>query len=149
MRSVVQRVSMGQVVVDGKLIANIGKGIVALVGFQAGDSEKEFLFVLDKLINLRIFEDLEDKMNLSIQDINGELLVIPNFTLYGDCRNGRRPSYSNAAKPNDARILFQTFCETVRSCFPKVQFGEFQADMKVSLLNDGPVTLLIDSDKRF
>ncbi|PKM51869.1 MAG: D-tyrosyl-tRNA(Tyr) deacylase [Firmicutes bacterium HGW-Firmicutes-7] len=149
MRSVVQRVSMGQVVVEDSLVASIEKGIIALVGFKEGDDEKEFSYILDKLLNLRIFEDNEDKMNLSIQDIDGDILIIPNFTLYGDCRSGRRPSYSNASKPSDAKLQFERFSEKVKEHFTKVVFGIFQADMKVTILNDGPVTLLIDSDKQF
>lgn len=149
MRTVVQRVTLGQVVVEESIVASIGAGIIALVGFQEGDCEKDFIYTIDKLINLRIFEDSEGKMNLSIQDMDGELLLIPNFTLYGDCRHGRRPSYSNAAKPHEARVLFESFCNVVRKNFSKVQFGIFQADMKVTILNDGPVTLLIDSDKQF
>lgn len=149
MRAVVQRVSSAEVVVDEKPIAHIGKGIMVLVGFKEGDSEKEFAFIIDKIINLRIFEDSEGKMNLSVIDVEGEVLIVPNFTLYGDCRNGRRPSYSTAAKPESARNLFEAFEAKIKDNYNKVQFGEFQADMKVTLLNDGPVTLLIDSEKQF
>lgn len=149
MRAVVQRVSFAEVVVEGKQIAHIGKGIMVLIGFKEEDDDKEITYMIDKLLNLRIFEDLEDKMNLSVMDIKGEVLVVPNFTLYGDCRQGRRPGYSAASKPESARTLFQTFKTRIKERFNKVQFGEFQADMKVTLLNDGPVTLLVDSDKQF
>lgn len=149
MRAVVQRVSFADIVVEGKQIAHIEKGIMVLIGFKEEDSDKEILYVIDKILNLRIFEDLEDKMNLSVLDIQGEILVVPNFTLYGDCRQGRRPSYSNASKPESARALFQAFESSIKERFDKVQFGQFQANMKVKLLNDGPVTLLIDSDKQF
>lgn len=149
MRAVVQRVSFAEVVVEEKAIAHIDKGIIVLVGFKEEDSDKEINYIIDKILNLRIFEDSEDKMNFSIIDIKGEVLIVPNFTLYGDCRQGRRPSYSTAAKPESARVLFHNFELKITERFTNVKFGEFQADMKVTLLNDGPVTILIDSEKQF
>lgn len=147
MRAVIQRVSMAQVVVEGKKIADIKKGILALIGFIESDNDKTFTYMMDKMLNLRIFEDDKGKMNLSVKDIEGEVILVPNFTLYGDCRHGRRPSYSSAASPQAAKSIFQDFCSLFQGAYSKVQFGQFQADMKVSLLNDGPVTLLLDSEK--
>lgn len=149
MRAVVQRVSFAQVVVEDVTISHIDKGIMVLVGFKEDDDEKDIDYIIDKMINLRIFEDENQKMNLSVLDIEGEILIVPNFTLYGDCRQGRRPSYSNALKPESAKETFKIFQNKAKERFIKTQFGEFQADMKVTLLNDGPVTLLIDSDKQF
>lgn len=149
MRVVLQRAFSGKVVVDDKTIGEIGKGIVALVGFGATDDEKAMDYMIDKVTNLRIFEDEQDKMNLSVKDIDGEVLIVPNFTLYGDCRRGRRPSYSSGAPVKEASVLFETFVNKFRASYPKIATGQFQADMKVTLLNDGPVTLLLDSDKEF
>lgn len=149
MRAVIQRVTYGNVEVEGKSIGSINNGLVVLLGILETDNEEVYKYMCDKIINLRVFEDEEGKMNLSLKDINGELLIIPNFTLYGDCRKGRRPSYSTAAKPDEASKIFTEFCEYVKDNFDKVQTGKFQADMKVSLLNDGPVTLLLDSDRKF
>jgi D-tyrosyl-tRNA(Tyr) deacylase len=149
MRAVIQRVSYGKVVVEGDIVGQIDKGLVVLIGIQDGDDKDVYKYMCDKLINLRVFEDNEDKMNLSLVDIDGGLLIIPNFTLYGDCRKGRRPSYASSAKPEEARRIFNEFCEYVKERFPKLQTGKFQADMDVTLLNDGPVTLLLDSDREF
>lgn len=149
MRAVLQRAFSGNVVVDDQVIGEIGKGVVALVGFSSGDDEKAMDYMIDKITNLRIFEDDQDKMNLSVKDIEGQVLIVPNFTLYGDCRRGRRPSYSHGAPVKEAAILFEKFVERFKASFQAVQTGQFQADMKVTLLNDGPVTLLLDSDKEF
>lgn len=149
MRAIVQRVSEAQVVVDSKIIGAIQQGIMVLIGFNSTDGEKELQYILDKLIHLRIFEDELGKMNRSVLDISGGILIVPNFTLYGDCRHGRRPSYSEAALPAEARGLFDRFCSLAKSQYSQVEQGEFQAKMQVSLLNDGPVTLLIDSEKTF
>ena len=149
MRAVVQRVSHAQVCVHGEIIASIQQGILVLLGIESADNEKVYSYVLDKLVHLRIFEDDEGKMNRSVKDINGDLLIIPNFTLYGDCRKGRRPSYIAAAQPEEAKQKFEDFCLLASQEYPKVQTGQFQEDMKVELLNDGPVTLLIDSNKEF
>ncbi|MCT4543745.1 MAG: D-aminoacyl-tRNA deacylase [Vallitalea sp.] len=149
MRAVVQRVKHTSVEVEGKVIADIEKGILVLVGFMGEDDEKVYDYMLDKIINLRIFEDENDKMNLSVKDINGEIMIVPNFTLYGDCRKGRRPSYISAAKPDHARYIFESFIKQANIKYDKIKQGIFQADMKVNILNDGPITLLLDSDKMF
>ena len=146
MRVVLQRVLEASVKVDDKCIGSISQGIVALVGFNDTDNEKTMSYALDKILNLRIFEDEEGKMNLSLIDLNLGLLIIPNFTLYGDCRKGRRPSFSTAAKVEDARNLYEKFINMSKEAYSIIETGEFQADMKVLLINDGPVTLLIDTD---
>ena len=145
MRAVIQRTGYASVNVDGKIVGEIGKGIMALVGFEPTDDEKVMDYMLDKTVNLRIFEDENDKMNLSLRDIDGELLIVPNFTLYGDARRGRRPGYSDAAEE-----MFRRFVEKAEQAgLKKVKSGIFQADMKVELLNDGPITILLDSDRNF
>lgn len=149
MRAVIQRVSESSVQVDGKVVGEIGKGIMVLLGVEEGDTEKEAQYIADKVIGLRIFEDEEGKMNHSLQEVGGELLAISQFTLLGDARKGRRPSYSNAARPEEANRLYEYFVEKVRATGTKVEKGIFQADMKVSLVNDGPVTILLDSQKVF
>ncbi len=150
MRAVLQRVSEAKVVVEDVCIGEIQKGIVALIGIAETDTEKTMSYILDKIVQLRIFEDEAEKMNLSLQDIQGELLLIPNFTLYGDARKGRRPSYTSGASPAIAHELFQQFSNMAKTYpLPNIAFGQFQADMKVSILNDGPVTLLLDSEKIF
>ena len=149
MRVVVQRVKHASVKVEGEWIGEIGKGILVLVGFLDNDDMKVYDYMLDKIINLRIFEDEDDKMNLSVKDIEGEIIIVPNFTLYGDCRKGRRPSYSVAAKPDKARMIFDEFIKRANEKYDGIKQGMFQADMKVELLNDGPVTLLLDSEKVF
>lgn len=145
MRAVLQRVSSASVKVDGNIIGEIGNGIVALVGFIPEDGEKAFEYMADKLIHLRIFEDEGGKLNRSVLDIGGGLLLVPNFTLYADCRQGRRPSFSASSPAETARIQFEAFCRIVKDKFSAVQTGEFQADMKVSLVNDGPVTLILEA----
>ena len=149
MRAVLQRVSYASVEVDGLTAGKIGPGILVLIGFYPDDQEKDNQYMMDKIINLRIFEDEEGKMNRSVEDIGGGILLIPNFTLYGDARHGRRPSFSDSSSPAVARIQFDAFCRHFRQAFPAVQTGVFQAEMKVSLLNDGPVTILLDSERKF
>lgn len=150
MRAVIQRISEANVVVEGEMIGAVDRGIMVLVGMLGTDDDKAMDYMLDKIINLRIFEDENGKMNLSLLDIEGELLIVPNFTLYGDCRKGRRPGYSSGAAPDVAAGMFAKFCEKAKSLpVKKVATGQFQADMKVSLVNDGPVTLLLDSEKLF
>ncbi len=150
MRGVLQRVTSASVTVDGQVIGEIGKGIMVLFGMLGSDDEKTMEYMLDKVVNLRIFEDENGKMNLSLLDIGGELLIVPNFTLYGDSRKGRRPGYSSGAAPDVAAGLFQRLCEKAKEMpIKKVATGQFQADMKVALVNDGPVTLLLDSEKLF
>ena len=150
MRAVIQRCGYASVNVDGKLVAEIGKGILALVGFGPQDTEKDIDYIIDKAVNLRIFSDENDKMNLSVKDVGGSIIFVPNFTLYGDARHGRRPGYSYAAEPKAAESLFELLKEKTKDLqVKKVGYGIFQADMKVELLNDGPITLLLDSSKTF
>lgn len=149
MRMVIQRVERASVTVDGIIKGNIGNGYVVLVGLLSSDDEKTMDYMLDKLVNLRIYEDENDKLNLSIKDVGGELLLIPNFTLYGDARKGRRPSYAKAAPPDEADKIFNRLVEKARETGIKVETGVFRTHMKVDLINDGPVTILIDSDKIF
>lgn len=147
MRVVVQRVSEATVRVDGQVVGAISTGVMALVGLHDTDDLKSMTYILDKLIGLRIFEDDCGKMNLSTADVKGGILLVPNFTIYGDCKKGKRPSFINAAKPDHARDLFATLVDLAKEKYDTVESGVFQADMKVSLINDGPVTLIIDSDK--
>ncbi len=150
MRAVLQRVTEASVTIDGQVVGEIGKGIMVLFGMLGTDTDKTIDYMLDKVINLRIFEDENGKMNLSLMDIQGELLIVPNFTLYGDARKGRRPGYSGGAAPEIASELFDKLCAKAQTLgIKKVAQGQFQADMKVALINDGPVTLLLDSEKLF
>lgn len=149
MRAVIQRVSSAGVRVSGECVGRIEKGIMVLVGMIPSDDEKVMEYMLDKIIHMRIFEDENEKMNLSLLDVEGELLIVPNFTLYGDARKGRRPSYSTAAAPAQAQLIFEKFVQMAQALPLKVETGIFQADMKVDLVNDGPVTLLLDSDRIF
>jgi len=149
MRAVIQRVARAKVTVDGEITGEIGRGILILLGVSRSDTEKEALFLLEKTLNLRIFDDEESKMNLSLLDIEGELLVVSQFTLYGDARKGRRPSYLDAAAPAEANRLYEFFVAAARKQISKVGTGRFQAMMDVELINDGPVTILLDSDKNF
>ncbi len=146
MRAVVQRVSHCKVTVDGNITGEINTGFLILLGVEKEDDEKQADKLCDKISGLRVFTDENDKMNLSLKDINGEVLVVSNFTLCANCRKGRRPSFDAAARPENAEPLYEYFCSRMLSngiC--KVEKGIFGADMKVSLLNDGPVTLIIDS----
>ena len=149
MRAVIQRVSRAKVTVDGGMTGKIGRGVLVLLGVSKKDSEKEALYVLEKTLNLRIFEDPEGKMNLSLLDIKGALLVVSQFTLYGDARKGRRPSFIEAAAPAEANRLYEFFVSEARRQISEVGTGQFQAMMDVELVNDGPVTILLDSDKNF
>ena len=149
MRAVVQRVSRGCVRVDGQEVARIGCGFVVLLGVAATDQEADARYLADKVASLRIFEDGQGKMNLAIQDAGGSALVVSQFTLYGDCRKGRRPSFTDAAPPDRAEALYLKFADLLRACGLRVQTGRFQALMQVELVNDGPVTLLLDSAKAF
>lgn len=143
-----QRVLEAEVQVADRIVARIGPGILALVSFGPQDSRPELEWMAEKLLGLRIFEDEDQKMNLALGDIGGELLVVPNFTLHGDCRRGRRPSFSGAAPPEMAQALFQEFLAALEARGAKPQAGVFGAHMKVTLTNDGPVTLVIDSPGR-
>ena len=149
MRAVIQRVSRAKVSVDGETTGEIGKGILVLLGVSREDSEKEADYLLEKTLNLRIFEDDAGKMNLSLLDIKGDLLVVSQFTLYGDSRKGRRPSYIKAAEPVEANRLYEYFVAQAEKQLEKVETGRFQAMMDVELVNDGPVTILLDSSKLF
>ena len=145
MRAVVQRVSHAQVKVDGKIVGKIEKGYLVLLGVKEGDTTKEADFLANKVVNLRVFEDENDKMNLSIKDVGGEILVVSQFTLYGDASHGNRPSFTEAARPEEANSLYEYFCDKV-SQEVHVEKGVFQAEMKVELLNDGPVTILLEKE---
>ena len=149
MRAVIQRVARAKATVEGEITGEIGRGILVLLGVSKNDSEKEALYLLEKTLNLRIFEDPEGKMNLSLLDIKGELLVVSQFTLYGDARKGRRPSFIDAAAPAEANRLYEFFVSEARRQIARVGTGRFQAMMDVELVNDGPVTILLDSDKNF
>jgi len=144
MRVVVQRVSEASVAVDGAAVSSIGEGILVLAGFTSGDAEPELDWMARKCLELRIFEDDGGKMNRSVLDIGGEVLVVSQFTLYGDCRRGRRPDFLASAPADEARRLYRIFLDKLRARHPKTAEGIFGAAMKVSLVNDGPVTLVID-----
>ena len=149
MRAVVQRVTEADVTVETKITGTAGKGFVVLLGVEDGDTEKDADYIVDKVTGLRVFEDAEGKMNLSIMDIGGEILSISQFTLLGDVRKGKRPSFTKAAKPEEARKLYAYFNDKVREKNVPVGEGIFQADMLVRIYNDGPVTILLDSRKLF
>lgn len=149
MRAVVQRVTRSRVTVEGITAGEIGKGLNVLLGIGRADTEKDIQYLADKIINLRIFEDGAGKMNLSLRDVGGELLVISQFTLYGDCRRGKRPGFDRAARPEAAQALYEKFLECCRGFGIKVEAGKFQAEMLVEIFNDGPVTILLDSGKEF
>lgn len=147
MRAVVQRVSRAKVTVDDKLIGNIGRGMLILLGVSNEDCDKDADYLLEKIVNLRIFEDNEGKMNLSLSEIGGEMLVVSQFTLYGDTRRGRRPSFIKAASSDDALRWYKYFVARAREYVKYVATGEFGAMMDVELVNDGPVTMLLDSER--
>lgn len=149
MRAVVQRVTSSSVTVEGETTGKIDKGLMVLLGVADGDTDKDVTYMVDKIVNLRIFEDENDKMNLSIQDIGASLLVVSQFTLLGDCRKGRRPSFIEAAKPEIADNLYQKFVDKARSMGIRTETGRFKTHMMVELINDGPVTILVDSNKNF
>jgi len=149
MRSVVQRVSSASVQVEGRRISEIGRGLLILLGIRRGDSAADLQWMAEKILNLRIFEDGEGLMNLSVLEVKGELLVVSQFTLLADARKGRRPSYIEAAAPEGARVLYDAFCHRLAGSGLLVGRGEFQAMMDVSLVNQGPVTILLDSEKKF
>lgn len=149
MRAVLQRVANAEVKVDGATVGSIGKGILVLLGVCDDDTDADIEYLAGKITGLRIFEDSDEKMNLSVEDIIGEILVVSQFTLFGDCRKGKRPSFSSAGKPDYANEMYEKFIEQLECSGLNVQHGVFGADMKVELLNDGPVTLLLDSKKLF
>lgn len=147
MRGVVQRVLEAHVKVDGQIVGQIEQGLVVLLGVAEGDTEVDLKYLVEKTIHLRIFEDDDGKMNRSVLDVGGSILAISQFTLLGDCRKGRRPSFITAAKPEEANALYEEYVRRIREQGVTVETGIFQADMKVHLVNDGPVTLVLDSSK--
>src|SRR5688572_21097624 len=149
MRAVVQRVSRARVTVDGEVTGEIGQGILLLLGIAGRDTEDDVRYLVDKTLNLRIFEDADGKMNLSLVNVEGGLLVVSQFTLYGDTRRGRRPSFIDAAPPDKANQLYDLFVSESKKQIKNVATGIFQAMMDVELVNDGPVTILMDSEKQF
>ena len=144
MKLVVQRVKNANVEVEGKIVGAIEKGFLVLIGVTHNDTKEIADYLVKKLCNLRIFEDENEKMNLSIKDVKGKLLIVSQFTLYADCTGGNRPSFVNAAKPDEANELYEYFCDKCKENGVEVQKGIFGADMKVSLLNDGPVTIILE-----
>ncbi|MDD5005252.1 MAG: D-aminoacyl-tRNA deacylase [Candidatus Omnitrophica bacterium] len=147
MKAVIQRVSSACVKINNQAISNIKKGLVILLGISEADTKKDIDIIVDKIKNLRIFEDLQGKMNSSLQDINGELLVVSQFTLLADLSKGRRPSFSQAAAPEKAENIYKQVIAGFKKCDIKVETGEFGQDMQVELINDGPVTLIFDTNR--
>jgi len=149
MRAVVQRVREASVTVDGRLVGKVGRGLVVFLGVGEGDSEKDAEVLAEKIVGLRIFPDADGKMNISVQDIGGGVLMVSQFTLYGDCRKGKRPSFVQAADPAEANSLYEYCVDRVKALGVETATGEFQAMMEVNVRNDGPVTILLDSRKQF
>lgn len=147
MRAVVQRVTEASVTVDGNGIGSIGPGLMVLLGVEKGDTEKDGAYLADKLAGLRIFEDENEKMNLSVQQVGGSILLVSQFTLLGDVRHGKWPSFTQAAPPKEADALYEDLADKLRQKGIPVETGQFQAHMEVALVNDGPVTILLDSRK--
>lgn len=147
MRAVIQRVKKGSVEIKEKETGKIEEGLVILLGVGQNDTEKDAKYLAEKIVNLRIFEDREGKINLSVKDINGQILVISQFTLYGDCKKGRRPSFISAAPPDKAVKLYDYFIKYIKNYSLKIETGEFQTIMLVKIYNNGPVTILLDSEK--
>jgi D-tyrosyl-tRNA(Tyr) deacylase len=149
MRAVVQRVSHAKVSVNGEVTGEIGRGLLILLGVASGDAPADADYLADKIVGLRIFEDSSGKMNLAVAEVGGALLVVSQFTLYGDVRRGKRPSFDGAAAPQAARQLYEHFVEKVRAAGLRCETGRFQETMQVELVNEGPVTILLDSAKTF
>ncbi|MDD4170123.1 MAG: D-aminoacyl-tRNA deacylase [Desulfotomaculaceae bacterium] len=149
MRAVVQRVIRASVTVEGKVVGEIGRGLMVLIGFKRTDTLADVEYLADKIAHLRVFEDALGKMNLSIKEAGCQVLAVSQFTLYGDCRKGRRPSFYDAASPENARKLYEIFIKELEKLGLKVATGCFREYMKVEIINDGPVTLLLDSNKIF
>ncbi len=147
MRAVVQRVDRAAVKVEGNVTGKVAKGLLVLLGIAEGDTDKDLQYIIDKITGMRIFEDSAGKMNLSVKDVGGEILAVSQFTLYGDCRHGKRPSFSMAAKPELANDYYERFVSSCRSQGIHVETGVFRAHMLVELVNNGPVTVLLDSNK--
>ena len=149
MRAVIQRVASASVTVGGEVVGQIAKGFLVLLGVSESDTQDDVVYMAQKIVGLRVFEDSDGKMNLGLQDVAGSMLVVSQFTLLGDCRKGRRPSFVAAARPEIAKRLYETFVAEVRGQGVPVETGRFQQHMDVALVNDGPVTLLLDSRKLF
>jgi D-tyrosyl-tRNA(Tyr) deacylase len=148
MRACVQRVSSARVVVDGETVGEIGRGLLVLLGVAATDDDADLRWLVDKVVGLRVFDDGEGKMNLALADVGGALLVVSQFTLLGDCRKGRRPSFIAAAPPEQAERVYEQFVAAARAAGVQVATGRFRTQMAVELVNDGPVTLVVDSAER-
>ena len=149
MRAVVQRVSRAQVAVNGEISGQIGQGLLVLLGVGRDDTEADAIYLAEKIAGLRVFEDDQEKMNLSVKDVGGSVLAVSQFTLYGDVRRGKRPSFDAAAPPEKARQLYEFFVEQIRAAGLRCETGRFQEMMTVELVNEGPVTILLDSGKAF
>lgn len=149
MRAVVQRVSQASVTVDGEVTGRIDTGLMVLLGVEDGDADRDARYLAEKIAGLRVFEDADGKMNLSLADVGGGMLVVSQFTLLGDCRKGRRPSFVAAAQPAEAERLYEYFVSIVQGLGIKAECGRFRTHMNVALVNDGPVTLMLDSGKLF
>jgi D-aminoacyl-tRNA deacylase len=148
MKAVIQRVSSASVMVEGKIVGAIEQGFLVLLGVKRGDTQDDASYLARKIAKLRVFNDEAGKMNLSLEQVQGAVLAVSQFTLYADTRDGNRPGFSQAAVPDDGNRLYKTFCEMLRNENLEVQTGIFQTEMKVSLVNDGPVTIIIDSSER-
>ncbi len=148
MRALIQRVKEGAVYIEGKEVGKIGKGFVLLLGVGQSDTIEDLDYLVDKVVNLRVFPDEEGKMNLSLLDVGGEVLVVSQFTLYADCRKGRRPSFTDAAPPEKGKEMYELFINKLRDRGVRVETGEFGAMMLVKIYNDGPVTIMLDSEDR-
>lgn len=149
MRAVVQRVKRCSVDVVEKCIAKIDQGLLVFIGIEASDVQNDIDYIIKRVVDMRIFEDEQGKMNLNVEEKNGNILIVSQFTLYGDMRKGRRPSFSAAASPENAKEIYEQLVNCFKSRMPSAEFGEFAAEMSISLINDGPVTILLDSKKLF
>ncbi|ADL12259.1 D-aminoacyl-tRNA deacylase [Acetohalobium arabaticum] len=149
MRAIVQRVEDAAVRVENEVIADIDQGLLVFLGIKDGDTEEDISYLIDKIVNLRIFSNQKGKMDLSVKDLDLEVLVVPQFTLYGDCRSGKRPDFTAAASPKEAKELFKKFIDEIKETSIEVGTGEFGAMMEVDFINDGPVTIMLDSNKEF
>jgi D-tyrosyl-tRNA(Tyr) deacylase len=149
MRAVIQRVTSARVIVEGRIVGEIESGLVVLLGIASDDASQDVKYLVEKIVGLRLFDDADGRMNLSVRDVSGALLIVSQFTLYGDVRRGRRPSWSEAAPPEVAEPLYESFVAEARRAIERVATGSFRRMMQVELTNDGPVTILLDSRKLF